>query len=450
MATIGTYTDKKTGTKTFYRILFVHPVDGRRATIWLGKVSKREAESIKVRVEALVTAKIHGHSPDDDTARWVAKISKPLARKLSSKGVRLIESRESAKIDPDTLLGAFLLRYIDKRQADTKASSRTVYQRTRKHLVKFFGAEKPLASITAGDAADFRRYLIGLKDDAGAPQLADNTIRRTCGFARQFFTDAVERKLITENPFSAKSIAVAVRGNSERFRFISREDTQKVLDACPDAQTRLVFALARFGGLRTPSETLALQWSDVDWSAKKMTVRAPKTEHHEGKGARVVPIFPELLPYLREAFDPDSVKVITIAGDATKNFRTRFTRYIERAGLTPWPKLFQNLRATRQTELEDSFPSHVVCAWLGNSQQVAKKHYLNVTEDHFGRATTDETSEKTAHKTAQQPSADRGEARQEIRPRNEKTPGNQGSFTKPRRFSKSGKTSKWTIEDSNL
>ena len=26
---------------------------------------------------------------------------------------------------------------------------------------------------------------------------------------------------------------------------------------------------------------------------------------------------------------------------------------------------------------------HVVCAWIGNSQPVAAKHYLQVTEEHF-------------------------------------------------------------------
>jgi len=48
--------------------------------------------------------------------------------------------------------------------------------------------------------------------------------------------------------------------------------------------------------------------------------------------------------------------------------------------------LFHNLRATRQTELEDQFPSHVVCAWLGNSRAVAREHYLRANDDHFSRA----------------------------------------------------------------
>ena len=45
-----------------------------------------------------------------------------------------------------------------------------------------------------------------------------------------------------------------------------------------------------------------------------------------------------------------------------------------------------NLRASRQTELENVFPTHVVCEWLGNTESVAREHYLRVTEDHFHAA----------------------------------------------------------------
>ena len=51
-----------------------------------------------------------------------------------------------------------------------------------------------------------------------------------------------------------------------------------------------------------------------------------------------------------------------------------------------WPKLFQNLRSTRETELAEQYPIHVICAWIGNSPAVAAKHYLQVTEDHFKKA----------------------------------------------------------------
>ncbi len=136
----------------------------------------------------------------------------------------------------------------------------------------------------------------------------------------------------------------------------------------------MIVALSRFGGLRCPSETISLTWQDVDWERGRFLVHSPKTEHHDGKGERWVPIFPELRPYLEAVFDeaePGTVHVITCKRDTTMNMRTRLAKIIRRAGLTPWPKLFHNLRASRQTELSDMFPAHVVCSWLGNTEAVA-------------------------------------------------------------------------------
>jgi integrase len=157
----------------------------------------------------------------------------------------------------------------------------------------------------------------------------------------------------------------------------------------PDGQWRLLFALSRFGGLRCPSEHLALRWSDVDWERGRMTVQSPKTEYHPGGESQIIPLFPELRPHLEAAWEmaePGTVHVITRYRDANANLRTQLLRIIRRAGLKPWPKLFANLRSTRETELAESFPIHVVCEWIGNSQAVAAKHYLQVTDEHFGKA----------------------------------------------------------------
>lgn len=95
------------------------------------------------------------------------------------------------------------------------------------------------------------------------------------------------------------------------------------------------------------------------------------------------------LSVLRGAFDlaePGSEFVIGRYRDTSANLRTQMLRILDRAGLAAWPKLFQNLRATRETELAEEFPIQVVCAWIGNSPAIAAKHYLQVTEDHFVRA----------------------------------------------------------------
>jgi hypothetical protein len=194
--------------------------------------------------------------------------------------------------------------YIAQREKTVAKSTVNSYKQTRKSLGDYFGDDKPLADITVADANASRRWMLTTKLDAkrgcsAAKGLADNTARRRCGFARQFFNEAIDARLITENPFH-KMKGIGVRANRSRDYFLSREDAEKVVKACPDNEWKLLFALSRFGGLRCPSEHLA-----------------------------------------------------------------------------------HNLRATRQTELAKLHPAHVVCAWIGNSQTVAQKHYLQVTDDDF-------------------------------------------------------------------
>jgi hypothetical protein len=44
-----------------------------------------------------------------------------------------------------------------------------------------------------------------------------------------------------------------------------------------------LISVSRFAGLRIPSEALPMAWDDVDWAENRLTIRSPKTEHHEGK-----------------------------------------------------------------------------------------------------------------------------------------------------------------------
>jgi integrase len=345
--------------------------DGRRKSIRLGKMPQRLAEEVKVKVEALNAAAISGHTVDDEVAHWLAKLDHIMVEKLAAVG--LVPRRQAA------ILGSFISRYIEGRHG---AKPRTIelLREVEKKLNDFFGPDKAMRDITPGDGDEWRLHLVKVR-------LGENTIRRRCGIAKQFFNAAVRLRLIAENPFSGlKSV---VQANPSRFYFVTLAEARKVLDWCPDAEWRLIFALSRFGGLRCPSEHFALKWTDIDWEPGRITVHSPKTEHHAGKESRIIPLFPELRPYLEEAFEqaPEgAVYVISRYRNTNQNLRTQLERIIRRAGLKPWPKLFVNLRSTRETELAESFPMHVVCEWIGNSQPVAMKHYLQITDDHFAKA----------------------------------------------------------------
>ena len=364
MASIST--DSKTGR----RVIQFKALDGKRRSISLGKVSMRQAQAVLVKVEDLVSASITAHAPSNETSVWVSHLDDVMRDKLAK--VRLVAARQKAHLKP------FIESYIQSR-IDVKPSTAEVYQHVLRNLLAHFGGDRALQTITVGDAEDFKRYLIG-------EGLSENTVRRRCGIAKQFMEDAVKRELIQRNPFTMK---VTVRGNAKRQSFITRDDAMKVLAACPSNQWRLMFALCRFAGLRCTSEFVGLRWDEVNWEQGWFLVHSPKTEHHDGKETRRVPIFPDLYPHLLEAFklrSPGEQRIVTYLSDPKKNPRTHMMRIIKKAGLEPWPKLFHNLRSSCQTELTLKFPDHMVCRWIGNSQKVANEHYLQDRDEDYAMA----------------------------------------------------------------
>jgi len=264
-----------------------------------------------------------------------------------------------------------------------------VWRQPARNLVEHFGAKRDIATISEADALDFRQYLVNLK-------LAPATVAKRLQFVRSFFHDARRRKLIPVNPFAEVSSKSVIR--LDQRRFVTQAEATKLLDACPNHHWRTIVSLARYGGLRCPSEVLSLRWQDVDWDKRRIVVPSPKTASH-GKESRVIPLFPELQAVLEQAWEltPEGTVYVvderyrkaanTSTGWRNCNLRTTFDKIVKRAGLQPWPKLFHALRSSRETELAQEFPIHVVTAWLGNTPSIALRHYLLTTDGDFDRAT---------------------------------------------------------------
>ncbi len=111
-------------------------------------------------------------------------------------------------------------------------------------------------------------------------------------------------------------------------------------------------------------------------------------------------IFPEIAPILAERFedasDGDELVLPMMARFADCTFSHRIKRIMDLIGVERWPRFFHSMRATRQTELEEVWPSHVVCYWLGNSTEIARRHYLMTTDEDFTKAAHNPTQHAPA------------------------------------------------------
>jgi len=215
---------------------------------------------------------------------------------------------------------------------------------------------------------------------------------------------AVRMKLIEENPFQdLKSGATP----SRYTRYITPDEITRIIEACPSAEWKLLFGLARYAGLRIPSESHLLIWGDVNWERGLLTVRSPKTEHHVGHGQRVVPITPKLMALLLDRFsesDEDDQHLVKIRGQGCIMRQVR--AICARAGVELWARLWQTLRASCEKEWAMTFPQYAVSKWIGHSINVSGRHYANdVPDELFRLAVTggdgaQRQAQQKAHETA--------------------------------------------------
>ena len=371
--------------------LILRKAGGKPNVIRLGWLPAKMLRNLRPKLDALVAAHAAKLPLDEETASWLGELDSKLYDKLAAAG--LVPEREPGK---SLALEAYLHDWLAKR-CDYKVASRCSWQQVIDRMREHFG-DRPLAKIDRDAAESFRQSMI-------RSGLRPTTIHKRLQHARMMFGHAVERGLIEKNPFA--TVRHRPGDVSERRQYIPEGDILHLLRYLPNTTWKLLVVLARFAGLRTPSEPFSLKWSDVDWERNRIVVPTPKSEHLPGREHRVIPIFPEVRPWLEKAFEEAPEGAVYVIPEAYRkraqgphgwkntNLRTTLRKTVRRAGLEPWLRTFHSLRASCETDLARLFPLAVVAKWLGNTQVVALRHYVDVTDTDFARASVVEASEPT-------------------------------------------------------
>lgn len=343
--------------------------NGTRKTIWLGKVSRQDANFFKVHAEKLHAACLMGEMPDDKTSRWLAALPDETHAKLVAVG--LAPARQS------TELGPFLDKYFEG--LSLKPESIRKLKQTKVKLLAFFDPKKPLRAITPNEAADWRQSLTAAK-------LSEAAVKIHAGNAKTIFASAVLRGLLSVSPFQHLRSGCT---RSAESRYITADEADAIVDALPEeGGWKLLFSLARHAGLRIPSESHLLTWADVDFDKARLKVRSPKTERWAGHESRQVPITPKLMKLLQDRFaaaKEGEERLVTMRGAG--HMRRMIEAAIKRAEVAPWKKLFQSLRSSCEKEWAMQHPQFAVSKWMGHSLVVSGRHYANeVPDELFARA----------------------------------------------------------------
>lgn len=282
-------------------------------------------------------------------------------------------------------------RYLAQRSSVLAASTRALYQQTIRTLCMHWENDPPITEIRPADAADWRARLAAGElrrlDEAEKPigrVPGEAAVSRYCRDARAIFNAAIDQDIIQKNPFA--KLRCAAPKVVKNWAEVSRDQLNKIMEACPSHDWKMLFALCRLAGLRR-GEALALRWEDVDFSGNKLRINSDIDREDTKHYLRVAPIEPAYCPsglskLLLEAFEAAEPGAMFVCGQSIvlNNINRDAKVIIRRAKLQAYAKTFHTLRKNCATEWASRYPMPVVADWLGHNIAVAAEHYQKVPE----------------------------------------------------------------------
>jgi hypothetical protein len=261
-----------------------------------------------------------------------------------------------------------LLQSFYESKSHLKATTQDAYKMFGNLLAEFFGKNRRLDTIEKSDCERFRNFHL-VKYSACT---AARGLRRY----RSIFRFAVDAGWLTKNPFDKISVSAEV--NLSRQVYVDRDMIFKVMACCRDDYDRLLLALARFGGLRIPSEIRQLRYCDFTDNVIRI--------HEDTKtGAREVPLFGEIREIFERLVSGQSLPGYIpnhLVFKELGNFRVRILSAICASGVEGWEKLFVNLRSSCITDMvERRYSEKMLDSMFGNSTVVRQRHYVQFRKD---------------------------------------------------------------------
>ena len=369
---MATLTQKKSGC---WSIQYDKPGERRKTITLSSEFKKRTAEDIRDAIKKLLIFKKAGldyRTEDKRLRTWIETASPVILGKLADHGLITIAKRITTR----ELWDMFIAQ-------KTKIAESTLdtFTRSETRFFEFFKENEWIADLTQDRMLEWKEVLMG--------QGAEATAALILSKAKVVFNWAVKKKYIEVSPL--KGVDKGSYENKKNDREITMAEYYKLLDVAICQEWRVIFALARIGGLRAPSEVLGVRWSKVDWDKNRFTFPDSKRKDKEGNPyERTVPLFPALRVELKALWERDRDKnyefVINRYRDPKTNLGTEFARAAKAAGLDKIPRPFDNMRATRSTEVIKKCGPKVESEWIGHSTETARKHYWMVMEHDFADA----------------------------------------------------------------
>ena len=353
-----------------YRRVFYTLLPGERKEIALSsEFDDSSIAEFKKLLQVLVKSK--RYDTPITVREWQRIEALPIAMRQQLVKHKLIEPTQDEKIPK---LGDFLDEFRGTLRI-RKNGTLLYHDRIRSYLVEYYGEDKRIDCVTPADAMKHCIWLVSQRnEDSKEKNLGSCTIYQAIKRFRTIFNFAIKCRYISDNPYT--DVHMGQPSNKNKFRRVPMDDIYRVIEACRgDApeELRLIIILSRVSGVRIPSEINEMKFNDFEGHRYFRINEAGKTGH------RVVPFFEEIIPYF------EAVKAKAAPGQEYvfeyyrkhKSVGRGLERAVKKAGVTPWPGDFVQLRSNAITDKREAgWRNEIMTAVFGNSVKVREEYYI--------------------------------------------------------------------------
>jgi integrase len=178
-------------------------------------------------------------------------------------------------VEPASMpLNEYLDRWLDEiAKPRIRARTFSSYESILQNYVRGRLGLKRLSDIQAYEVQK-------LYNDMTKHGLSSRTIRYTHVVLSSAMKQAIKWKMLNQNPCELCELP---RLDKTEMKYLSPDETAKFLEAARDTKHFIVFLLALETGMR-PEEYLSLQWKDIDFEQKALSVRRAVVWKRKGSG----------------------------------------------------------------------------------------------------------------------------------------------------------------------
>ena len=325
---------------------------------------------------------------DKAEARSILKL---LKREIENAGTNFTEISQLNFSDLANFYEIHYLKpvcFIDER----KISGLRDYKRVEAFLKifrEYFGNQK-LKDITYSNLVQFRSLRLNTQTQYNR-QRSITTVNRELTYLRRIFNIAIQENWLAKNPFSCGEPLIKVSAERKRERILTIEEEVKLLKACEHPQRRnlkpLLIALLDTGARK--GEMLKLQWKDVNFEIRLITIQALNTKTLK---KRQVAITKRLSEEFSKMWNESKKDLDSIVFGISDNVRKSFSSACKMAGIKEGGiegLTLHSLRHTAATRLvKGQLPIQMVGRILGHQNPQTTYRYLSANDETLRQAAT--------------------------------------------------------------